>query len=70
MLTYEFKDEKIFNATIQYLYNIAESHKDEIQMIVVNNGYPNFLPHECVVAEFDADEQHGLPKGLIDDAMN
>ena len=66
----EFKDEKIFNATIQYLYNIAESHKDEIQMIVVNNGYPNFLPHECVVAEFDADEQHGLPKGLIDDAMN
>lgn len=66
----EFKDEKIFNATIRCLYNIAESQKDEIQMIVVNNGYPDFLPHECVVAEFDSDEQHGLPKGLIDDAIN
>lgn len=66
----EFKDEKIFNATIRSLYNIAESRKDEIQMIVVNNGYPEFLPRECVVAEFDADEQHGLPKGLIDDAVN
>lgn len=66
----EFKDEKIFNATIQCLYNIAESQKGEIQMIVVNNGYPDFLPRECVVAEFDADEQHGLPKGLIDDAIN
>ena len=39
-------------------------------MIVVNNGYPDFLPRECVVAEFDADERHGLPKGLIDDASN
>lgn len=66
----EFKDEKIFNATIRCLYNIAESRKEEIQMIVVNNGYPDFLPRECVVAEFDADERHGLPKGLIDDASN
>ena len=66
----EFKDEKIFNATIRCLYNIAESRKEEIQMIVVNNGYPDFLPRECVVAEFDADERRGLPKGLIDDASN
>lgn len=66
----EFKDEKIFNSTIRCLYNIAESQKTKIQMIVVNNGYPDFLPHECVVAEFDADEQRGLPKGLIDDAPN
>lgn len=66
----EFKDEKIFNATIRYLYNTAESRKSEIQMIVVNNGYPDFLPHECIVAEFDADEQHDLPRGLIDDALN
>lgn len=34
----EFKDEKIFNATIRYLYNTAESRKTDIQMIVVNNG--------------------------------
>lgn len=66
----EFMDEKIFNATIRCLYDVAESRKNDIQMIVVNNGYPDFLPHECVVAEFDADEQHGLPKGLIDDALN
>ena len=66
----EFRDETIFNATICSLYNLAEGRKNEIQMIVVNNGYPDFLPHECVVAEFDADEQHGLPKGLIDDAIN
>lgn len=66
----EFKDEKIFNATIRHLYNTVESRKNDIQMIVVNNGYPDFLPHECVVAEFDAEELHGLPKGLIDDAIN
>ncbi len=66
----EFKDETIFNSTILYLYDFSERHKDEIQMIVVNNGYPEFLPHECIVAEFDADEQHGLPRGLIDDAPN
>lgn len=66
----EFMDEKIFNATIRCLYDVAESRKNDIQMIVVNNGRPDFLPHECVVAEFDADEQHGLPKGLIDDAIN
>ena len=32
--------------------------------------YPEFIPKECIVAEFDADEQHGLPRGLIDDAPN
>lgn len=64
----EFKDEKIFNSTIRYLYNTAEIRKADIQMIVVNNGYPDFLPRECIVAEFDADERHNLQKGLIDDA--
>lgn len=66
----EFKDEKIFNSTIRYLYDTAENRKNEIQLIVVNNGYPEFIPKECIVAEFDADEQHGLPRGLIDDAPN
>ena len=64
----EFKDERIFNATIRYLYDTVESRKADIQMIVVNNGYPDFLPHECIVAEFDADERNNLQKGLIDDA--
>ena len=28
------------------------------------------FPHDCVVDEYDADEQHSLPKGFIDDANN
>lgn len=66
----EFKDEKIFNATVKYLYETAESMKDHIQLIVVNNGFPEFLPDECIIAEFDADGRNGLPKGLIDDALD
>lgn len=66
----EFKDEKIFNATIKYLYETAEAMKNKIQLIVVNNGYPEFLPKDCIVAEFDSDGKDGLPKGLIDDATN
>ena len=64
----EFKDEKIFNATIKYLYEKAEQYKNEVQVIVVNNGHPVFIPSECVVAEFDSDGRDGLPVGLIDDA--
>ena len=64
----EFKDEKIFNATLKYLYETAEGMKDNIQLIVVNNGYPDFLPKECIIKEFDSDGKQGLPKGLIDDA--
>lgn len=64
----EFKDEKIFNATIKYLYDTAERMKDRIQLIIVNNGYPEFLPLDCIVAEFDADGKNGLPRGLVDDA--
>lgn len=66
----EFKDETIFNATIKYLYETAEKMKDRVQLIVVNNGYPSFLPKECIIAEFDSDSQKGLPQGLIDDATN
>ena len=65
----ELKDEKIFNATMKHLYEIAERNKECIQVIVVNNGYPDFIPNECVVAEFDSDQRNGLPHGLIDDAV-
>lgn len=64
----EFKDEKIFNSAIQYLYEKAEQHKNEVQVIVVNNGHPALIPSECVVAEFDSDGRDNLPIGLIDDA--
>lgn len=66
----DFKDERIFNSTIKFLYDVAENNKENIQLIVVNNGFPEFLPRNCVVAEFDADEINSLPKGLIDDSPN
>ena len=66
----DFKDERIFNATIKYLYDVAEANKENIQLIVVNNGFPDFLPKDCVIAEFDSDESNALPKGLIDDSPN
>ena len=64
----EFKDEKIFHNVIKWLVKFGEENKDRIQLIIVNNGYPDFLPKETIVAEFDADGHHGLPRGLIDDA--
>ena len=54
---------------LKYLYEKAEQYKDEMQVIVVNNGHPSFIPSECVVAEFDSDGRDGLPIGLIDDAL-
>lgn len=63
----EFKDEEIFNSIIRTMYSIAESNKDKLQLIVINNGYPDFVPKECIVAEFDSDGRNGMKKGLIDD---
>lgn len=63
----EFKDEEIFNSIIRTMCSIAQSNKDEIQLIVINNGYPDFIPKECIIAEFDSDGRNGLKKGLIDD---
>jgi hypothetical protein len=65
----EFKDEKIFNSIIKCLYDIGEKNKDKMQLIIVNNGYPDFLPKECIIAEFDSDSHSGLSQGLIDDAI-
>lgn len=64
----EFKDEKIYNAIIKYFIDIGTEYKDNIQLIIVNNGYPNFLPAENIIAEFDT-ERDDLPNGLIDDAV-
>lgn len=64
----EFKDEKIYNSIIRYFIQIGNEYGNTVQLIVVNNGYPDFLPAECVVAEFDT-ERDDLPNGLIDDAV-
>jgi DNA repair exonuclease SbcCD ATPase subunit len=65
----EFKDEEIFNSIIKFFINLEETVKDKIQLIVVNNGYPDFLPVNCIITEFDGDGTKGLPYGLIDDAL-
>ncbi len=64
---HEFKDEEIFRSIMRTLYSVAEARKDSLQLIIINNGYPEFIPSECVIAEFDADGRNGLKKGLIDD---
>lgn len=51
------------------LYDVAEHNKERVQIIVVNNGYPDFIPRECIVAEFDPDQRNGLPQGLVDDEV-
>lgn len=60
----DFRDEEIFNSIIKAFIKLDEKHKDKMQMIVVNNGFPDFLPEDCLRVEFAANGQ----KGLIDDA--
>lgn len=59
----EFRDEKIFNSIVNTFMEMDKDYKEKIQLIVVNNGYPDFLPREYIKVEFDAAGQ----KGLIDD---
>lgn len=65
----DFKDEEIFNSIIRFFVKLEEEVKDKLQLIIVNNGYPDFLPKECIRAEFDGSGVKGLPYGLIDDAI-
>ncbi|KLU65774.1 hypothetical protein DEAC_c24040 [Desulfosporosinus acididurans] len=65
----EFKDEEIFNSIIRYFVTLEETLGDKIQLIVVNNGYPDFLLKKFIIEEFDGDGKKGLPYGLIDDAI-
>ncbi|WP_095021988.1 AAA family ATPase [Bacillus thuringiensis] len=78
----EFKDEEIFNAIIKYFISIT--HKDntekskeaevevikDLQLIVINNGYPDFLDESDIVIRFDGKGNKNLPYGLIDDIEN
>lgn len=60
----EFKDEEIFNSIIRTFIKFGKEHEQEIQLIVVNNGYPDFLPKEDLIEEFGTENRIGL----IDDA--
>ena len=60
----EFRDEEIFNAIINTFIKMGKEYEKDIQLIVVNNGYPEFLPKKDLVVEFEAKDRIGL----IDDA--
>jgi DNA repair exonuclease SbcCD ATPase subunit len=66
----EFKDEKIFNSIIRYLVELDNNFGEEVQLIVVNNGYPEFLSSKYIVKQFDGKGTKDLPYGLIDNMTN
>jgi uncharacterized Zn finger protein (UPF0148 family) len=72
----EFKDEEIFNSIIKYFMTVNSSHEEnedvinDIQLIIINNGYPPFLPEEDLIKVFDGKGTGDLPYGLIDDIEN
>lgn len=59
----EFQDENIYNSMIKYFISIGNELSDKLQLIVINNGYPNFLPKENIIEEFSPNGK----VGLIDD---
>jgi len=61
----DFRDEEIFNSVIKTFIQLDLNYKDSMQLIVINNGYPDFLPKECLIVEYAADGH----KGLIDDVL-
>lgn len=61
----EFRDEAIFNAIIKTFIEFEKQDGDKMQLIVVNNGYPEFVPKEDLIVRFDPKERIGL----IDDAI-
>lgn len=63
----DFKDEEIFNSIIRFFIEVDKNYGKDIQLIVVNNGYPSFLDKTNIVKEFDGDGTKELPYGLIDD---
>ncbi|MCH5586350.1 AAA family ATPase [Shimazuella sp. AN120528] len=63
----EFKDEAIFNSIITYFIHIHKIYGDELQLIVINNGHPEFLDDTFIAKKFDGDGTKDLPYGLIDD---
>ncbi|MDI0273534.1 AAA family ATPase [Bacillus safensis] len=80
----EFKDEEIFNSIIKYFISITNNDSDssgkvkkevvevinDLQLIVINNGYPDFLNQNDIIKEFDGKGTKNLPYGLIDDIEN
>ncbi|CAH1202922.1 hypothetical protein PAECIP111891_02145 [Paenibacillus allorhizoplanae] len=66
----EFKDEAIFNSIIKFFLLLDKEYKNDFQIIVINNGYPDFVSKDLIIKEFDGKGTKGLPYGLIDDIHN
>lgn len=49
----EFRDEEIFNSIIKTFIELGKAQEENMQLIVVSNGYPEFLPKEDLIIEFD-----------------
>lgn len=59
----EFQDEEIFRSIIGYFIELDKKMSNDIQLIVINNGYPDILPTKNIIKEFSSDGH----SGLIDD---
>jgi len=78
----QFKDEEIFNAIINYFISVTHDDNkeksegteveviDDLQLIVINNGYPDFVDTNDIIIRFDGKGNKKLPYGLIDDIEN
>lgn len=62
-----FKDEAIFNSVVKFFIEFDEKYNEKAQIIVINNGYPEFLNSKYIIKEFDGEGAKDLPYGLIDD---
>lgn len=56
----EFQDEEIFKSIIGYFIELDNKLSNEIQLIIINNGYPDILPTKNIIKEFSADGNSGL----------
>ncbi|MBF2427916.1 DNA recombination protein RecN [Listeria welshimeri] len=59
----EFQDEEIYNSVIKYFISLGKTSSEEMQLLIINNGYPDFLPKKDLIVEFSSDGR----VGLIDD---
>ncbi|EAC4592018.1 AAA family ATPase [Listeria marthii] len=59
----EFQDEEIYNSVIKYFISLDKTSSEEMQLLIINNGYPDFLPKKDIIVEFSSDGR----VGLIDD---
>lgn len=54
----------MFNLIIRCLIKVDEEYGKDIQLIVVNNGYPTLLDEINIVKEFDGNGIKELPYGF------